>query len=158
MKNKIAIIGCGNPLLGDDGIGIYVLSELKKLKLPKNIELIDAGVDVIRILNELEKFKKIIIIDAIKADEVGKLYKFKADELRNLKDNLISAHNITLPHVLELLKILNKRSLNKIIIYGIGIKNIKLGKGLSKKLRKSVPRIVKKILNEIFNKLYFKKM
>jgi hydrogenase maturation protease len=126
------------------------LNELKKLKLPQNIELIDAGVDIVQILSELSKFEKIIIIDAIKTDEVGMLYKFKADELRNLKSNLISTHNITLPHVLELLKILNKKSLDKIIIYGIGIKNIKLGKGLSKKLKKIVPRIVEKILNEIF--------
>jgi hydrogenase maturation protease len=149
VKNKIAIVGCGNLLLGDDGIGIYVLNELKKLKLPKNIELIDAGVNAIQILSELNKFEKIIIVDAIKA-RVGKLYKFKADKLRNLKSNLISTHNITLPHTFELLKILNKKSLNKITIYGIGVRNIEFGKGLSKKLKKIVPRIVEKILGEIF--------
>jgi hydrogenase maturation protease len=149
-KNKIAIVGCGNLLLKDDGVGIYVLDELKKLKLPKNIKLIDAGVNVVQILSELNKFEKIIIVDAVKANKVGKLYRLKADKLRNLKSNLISTHNITLLHAFELLKILNKKSLNKIIIYGIGVRNIGFGKGLSKELKKIMPKIVKKILEEIF--------
>ncbi|RKY35126.1 MAG: Ni,Fe-hydrogenase maturation factor, partial [Candidatus Duberdicusella sinuisediminis] len=66
MYKKIIILGLGNLLYKDEGIGIHLIRELEKMKLPPNLELIDGGVGSLDILLSLENIDKLIIIDALK--------------------------------------------------------------------------------------------
>jgi coenzyme F420 hydrogenase subunit delta len=63
---EIVVVGCGNPLFGDDGFGPAVVEEIQKLQLPDNIKVIDAGLGaphfIFTLLDE-ETTKKLVIID-----------------------------------------------------------------------------------------------
>ncbi|NLO89977.1 MAG: hydrogenase maturation protease [Clostridia bacterium] len=65
-KEKIRIIGCGNPLASDDCLGVYVIEELNKLNLPANVEAVAAGTDPLGLLGVIQNVKKAIIVDAVK--------------------------------------------------------------------------------------------
>ena len=62
---KITVIGCGQILVGDDGLGVRVVEALQKMNLPENVEVIDAGVGGLAILSMIENSEKSIIVDAV---------------------------------------------------------------------------------------------
>ncbi|MDD1679009.1 MAG: coenzyme F420-reducing hydrogenase, FrhD protein [Methanomicrobiales archaeon] len=63
---EIVVVGCGNPLFGDDGFGPAVIEELQKLQLPDEVKVIDAGLGaphfIFTLLDE-ENTRKLVIID-----------------------------------------------------------------------------------------------
>ncbi len=82
---EILVVGCGNPLFGDDGFGPAVVEEMQKLTLPDNIKVVDGGLGsphFIFTLLDSEVTKKLIIIDiADFGAEPGSIAKFKVEDL-----------------------------------------------------------------------------
>ncbi len=58
-QKVIKVLGCGNTLVGDDGVGIRVIEKLQEMKLPENVEIIEAGVGGMAILSWIEDADKI---------------------------------------------------------------------------------------------------
>ena len=67
LNTQIRILGCGNLLMGNDGIGLKVVEALKKTELKEleGLEILDAGVCGLDLLNLLDGVRKVIIVDAI---------------------------------------------------------------------------------------------
>ena len=98
LFREIVIAGCGNPLYGDDGFGPAVVEELKKLQLPDNVKVIDAGLGAPHFLFTLMEdaevpVKKLIIIDIAQPrdveDEVRSIegvHLFTIDDLRGVNE------------------------------------------------------------------------
>jgi hydrogenase maturation protease len=63
-QNKTLILGLGNVLMGDEGIGVYVVRTLEKRSLPKNVECLDGGTGGFTLLEPLQDANRIIIVDA----------------------------------------------------------------------------------------------
>jgi hydrogenase maturation protease len=145
-----AVIGCGNIAMGDDGIGTHVLNELKKMKLPKEVELIDAGIRSIDLLPMLENFKKIIIIDSVKGGgKPGTIYKLTERDLK-LQKNIISLHELKLEQNLALGKILLGKKFPEVIIFGIEIKKIEFSVEPSEEVKNAIPKVIKLVLRELY--------
>lgn len=108
LKDNVVILGLGNLLLGDEGVGVYVIHKLKTLKLPANIELIDGATTGFNLIPIFEKHKKdkFIIIDAIKIQEDKS--DSKSSELRK-KDNTYKKGDI---YVIPLNKIYSLSNTN----------------------------------------------
>ncbi|MCK5591130.1 MAG: hydrogenase maturation protease, partial [Candidatus Pacebacteria bacterium] len=66
IGRKITVLGIGNLLLKDEGVGIHAIQALEKESLPKNVELVDGAVVGFDLLPIIESCDKLIIIDAIK--------------------------------------------------------------------------------------------
>ncbi|NYT18825.1 MAG: hydrogenase maturation protease, partial [Methanosarcinales archaeon] len=64
---SVRIIGCGNILMGDDGVGVRVVEALKKMEcgILEGADILDAGVCGLDILNLLEGVDKVIIVDSM---------------------------------------------------------------------------------------------
>ncbi|MBC7189382.1 hydrogenase maturation protease, partial [Candidatus Aerophobetes bacterium] len=91
----ILVVGVGNILLGDEGIGVHVLKELEKKKLPDNVELLDLGVSSFSLLSHIEGKKKIIIIDAVKAEGApGSVYRLSIEDIYREEERFFSLHEI----------------------------------------------------------------
>jgi hydrogenase maturation protease len=144
-----AIIGCGNTLLSDDGIGIHVINELKKIKIPANVKLLDSGTKSIELINELEKFEKIIFIDSAKSNgKPGTIYRLTEKDL-HVQKNVISLHELKLEHTLALAKNLLGKKFPKIVIFGVEAKSIEFSTKLSKEVKGAVPKLITLILKEL---------
>jgi hydrogenase maturation protease len=79
---KTAIVGVGNVLMGDDGIGVHAAWALERQSLPDGIELLDGGIAFPALAGQLTGFQKLIIVDAIQGGAPpGTIYRFGLGEI-----------------------------------------------------------------------------
>lgn len=63
-NNKTLVLGLGNVLMGDEGVGVHVVQALEKLTLPANVECLDGGTGGFVLLEPLQNAGRVILIDA----------------------------------------------------------------------------------------------
>ncbi|MCK5038275.1 MAG: hydrogenase maturation protease [Thermoplasmata archaeon] len=93
---KQAIIGIGNPLMGDDGAGIAVLNKLKgrKSELPEDIDYVEMGTGGINLVHVIADYDRVVIIDAAQfGGQPAEVRKFRPDEVQTLKTQGYSLHD-----------------------------------------------------------------
>ena len=150
---KIKILGCGNILTSDEGVGIHVIKRLSELQLPKNIEIIDAGAGGIPILDLFKDSRKVIIVDAISTidGEDGEVYRFTDRELLDKEMTSIAMHNLNLADVVRVGRIIQPELMpEEIVVFGIEVEREEtFNVELSPKVKSSVPVVVEMILSEI---------
>ena len=155
---RIGVIGIGNPLRKDDGIGIVLLEKLieKKDELSSNTELIDGGTGGMNLLHLLARFDIAIILDAVNFDgHPGESRLFKLDEIRSQKISLnISTHEPDFLKVIQLSKKLEENP-DELFIFGIQPKDTSFGSDLSTELQQKIESLLIRLQTEIkiiFNK------
>ena len=99
------MVGLGNPLLGDDGVGWHVAERLQQQPLPPGVEIDTLALGGIGLMERLIGYQRAIIIDALKTGHfpTGSVHSFRLDELENpFAGHLGSAHETNLQTALEL--------------------------------------------------------
>ncbi|WP_268865989.1 hydrogenase maturation protease [Methanolobus vulcani] len=147
------MLGCGNPLRGDDGIGIHVVNRLSEMRdeLPDNVELMDAGVGGLDILNMLEGVSDVIIVDAVKGiGDVGSVHRLSADDVKNaISKECISVHDISLADVLTIAEQVQEMP-DRLTIFAVEIEKAdEISVDLSEKVKDSLDTTVKLVFDEI---------
>lgn len=68
MRDAILVIGVGNLLLGDEGVGVHVARRLSAQQdaLPPTVEVLDAGTALLDVLGETSRFRRVILVDAMR--------------------------------------------------------------------------------------------
>jgi hydrogenase maturation protease len=146
--SRIVVIGVGNLLLKDEGIGIHILKVLQEMDLPPDIKLIDGGTSP-DLIAYTRAGDKMIIIDAAKAGgQAGAIYRFKPEDLAKRKGTLTSAHEMGVVENLKLMAMTGNEP-REIIIIGIEPKDINWGTELSPEIQAKLPGIIKVILGEM---------
>ena len=150
MPPRTVVIGVGNLLLRDEGVGIHAVQELQKRVLPPDVEVIDAGVAGVGLLDFFSGAQKLVLIDAAEMGlEPGAVVRFTPEDVRFQSGDLkFSTHDVALPEVLALARALN-RCPSEVVIIGIQPKEISWGTELTPELQAAVPRIVELVLKEI---------
>jgi hydrogenase maturation protease len=105
---KALVLGIGNPILSDDGVGIRVAREVGKNLKDPHITVSETSTAGLSLLDSMVGYDKVIIIDAIqtKEGEAGRIYRMKPEDFSSAK-RLSSPHQINLVTALELGKMLN---------------------------------------------------
>jgi len=148
MRN-IVIIGFGNLLMGDDGVGIQVAQKLMETSLPVNVKVIDGGVASFEILDEVRTADFIILIDALAAGgKPGEIYRLLSEELDSFKVNQgLSLHEFTLIDSLRLAKTVG--SMPPIVIYGIEPADVSFRWGLTPVVKQAAQRLIPMIIASV---------
>ena len=150
---KIAIVGCGNILLGDEGVGPYVLDVLKKRgSMPQEVELIELGVRGIELVDLIGKFDKIFIIDAVKTGgKPGTIRTLSCSDLRSMPGStMLTLHDLGLLTVLKLCEALYGDVSVKIKIFGVEIAEAEsVRMNLSSDVRRGASEVVKLLEKEV---------
>jgi hydrogenase maturation protease len=142
------VIGVGNLILKDEGVGVHVVKKLENLNLPGDVKVIDGGTETIELLAEIQEAKKIIFVDALKAGgKPGTIYRITPDDLMNESDRHLSLHEVNLLDVLGMAKQLGGHG--KVVVIGIEPKEITWGTELSPEIEKKIPAIIEAVLSEI---------
>lgn len=146
--HKMAVVGIGNLLLGDDGVGIHVLEKLREQKCWDDIELVDGGTSVIDLLDVFMRNETIIIIDSLKGGYLpGTIYRITAEELGSHLTLQSSLHDV---QILDVLKWANLQGCSpKISIIGIEPETIDYSLDLSATLKHQMPKIMEIVVSEI---------
>jgi hydrogenase maturation protease len=148
----IKIIGCGNILASDDGIGIEVIKKLKsKIKLSKDVEVIEAGLAGLNLLDYMSSEDKVIIVDAmVTKSKPGIIRKFTRDNLPPNETFPLSLHGLSIIDIIKFGETLYSTKLpSQIIIFGIEVKDISPRVGLSREVSTVIPKVIDLILQEI---------
>ena len=149
----IRILGCGNPLVGDDGIGVHIANKLMEMRseLPDNVEVIDAGVGGLELLNFMENAEQIIIVDAVKgAGDVGSVHRFEIEDIKNaISGDALSIHDTSIADVLCIAQHVQEMP-KSVKILAIEIEEAEeVSICLSEKVHASVDEVISMILDEI---------
>lgn len=149
-KEKTIVLGVGNILLQDEGIGVYVVQEMEKLKLPDHVTLVDGGTASMELLPMIEKADRLIVVDAIEAgSEPGAIFKFTPKDIRpKVGKDRVSLHEIGLLESLDMIKQSGGKC-PETVIFGIQPKTMEWGMGLSPEVEKKIPQIMELVLKEI---------
>jgi hydrogenase maturation protease len=150
MPRSILILGLGNPLRGDDGIGPRVIEALDHRALPEGTTVLDAGTGGLDLLQVLEGWERAIIIDAADVGrEPGQFVRFTPDEARFVgSEDATSLHNAGLAEALALADAVGQ-PLPEMVIFGVQPEKIGWGEGLSPTIETALPALVDAVLDEV---------
>lgn len=144
---KVLILGIGNILQKDDGVGVYVINEIidKVNDLPGDVEVFDGGTFGYDLLPVMSGRKKIIIVDALKIDdEPGSVYRFSADHLTDC-NNKFSLHDVGVKKLVDMLMLMGETPVIEVV--GIVPEDISsLDIGITDSVKKSIPKAVECIM------------
>jgi hydrogenase maturation protease len=149
VEKQILVLGVGNLLLCDEGVGIHVIHALEKKTMPTKVLLIDGGTGGFELIRFFRGMKKAIIVDAIKADaQPGTVVRLTLKDVTMYRNRPLSVHQNGLLELLQKVKEMSKAP--ETILYGIVIEETnKYGLDLSCKVKRSIPKVVSHIVTEI---------
>jgi hydrogenase maturation protease len=149
---SIGIIGVGNPLRKDDGIGLFLLSHIKKEShyFPKTVSFVDGGTGGMNLLHIFSRFELIILLDAVDfKGQPGETRFFSIDDIQSQKQvSTVSTHNADLFQIIRLGQELEECS-KKIFVFGVQPSDISFGDGLTEPLKSHIDDIKKSMKNHI---------
>jgi hydrogenase maturation protease len=147
---RVLILGLGNPLLGDEGIGVRVVEELKGLELPDGVTVAEGGTSGLGLLGLMEDYQRVIVVDAADMRHPpGHVVRFTPSEAQlKTVEAPLSPHQIGLGEVLALAEALEVAPADLAII-GVQPSRIEMGVGLSPEVEGAIPQIIRIILDEL---------
>ncbi|MCS6907887.1 MAG: hydrogenase maturation protease [Anaerolineales bacterium] len=153
LRSHTLILGIGNPLYGDDGLGVRVAEILAKEKLPAGVVVEVAALDGVDLILRMEGWKRVILIDAVQMGKrPGTWHCFKPEEVRLIAEGQgFSLHEIGLASALELAQALGRLP-QEVIIYGVEPQTLEVREGLSPSVQSAIPEIIQHILEELWKR------
>ena len=152
------IIGLGNPLMADEGIGTVLADELEKLasagKIPsEDVEYYDGGTGGMYLLHTIAGRKKVVLMDCcLMNTEPGTIRRFTPDDVKSVKQMAhLSLHEVDILKVIELAKQIGQCP-DEIVIFGIEPVSITNQMYLNEPIKAKIPHYITEIKKEIMNK------
>lgn len=142
------VVGIGNVLLRDEGIGCHVARALEKVSLP-DVEVIDGGTcpDV---LQAVEDADKLVIVDAVRGGGMpGQIYRFRPEDITMDQKRVVSVHDMSIVDSLKLMQ--RWHNIGDTVIIGVEPRELNWGFELSPELEGKMPQIIDTILRELNN-------
>jgi len=145
----ILVIGLGNPLKADDGVGSTV-AEMLKAKQAPGLEIISNRGEGLDLMSLWAGRDKVLVIDAIRSNSMpGTLHRFEAHS-SPVPTNLFgrSTHTVSLAESVELARALGQLP-RLLFLYGIEAVDFTLGADMSEPVRQAIPKLVEKIIEDM---------
>jgi hydrogenase maturation protease len=146
---RITVLGIGNLLLKDEGIGVHLVQKLAGIIDNANVKIIDAGTspDFLSLVDG--NIDKLIVVDAVKTgNEPGTIYRLTLDDLELDSKSPVSLHEIGVLDSLKIMALFDRLPESTVII-GIEPKTIDFGLDLSPEVEEKLPEIINLVLKEI---------
>lgn len=143
------VMGVGNILLSDEGLGVRFLDVLAKNTLPDNVELLEGGTAGLELVHLIQDVDFLIIVDALNANaEPGALFRFQPGDLQVIPEQYeVSFHQVGIVEVLTMANVLGHAP--QTLIFGIQPKSLEWGLEISPEIEALFPRLTELVLEEI---------
>ena len=148
MANNL-VLGVGNLLLSDEGLGIHAIRRLLELdSLPGDVEVVDGGTAGLNLLTYLEGVDHLVIIDAVQTGRPpGTIIRLAGDRIPAYMALKISPHEITLPDFLAAAKLRDLYP-KEVVVWGMQPGSLDVGIELSDDLAKNLDVLVGHVIDE----------
>ena len=147
--NHIIVLGVGNVLLSDEGVGVHVANKMMEMNLPSGVEVVEGGTDGFGLMNVVIGADRLIVVDAVKGGAPpGSIYRFDIKDAPSYPDAYkTSVHQIGILEVVHLSALVGQPPETTII--GVEPKSVDTGMELSPEVHAKLPKIIELILEEI---------
>lgn len=147
---RFTLLGLGNILLGDEGVGVRVIQQIQsQFEETPEMEIVDGGTSGIELLPHLRKDGVLVIVDAVAPhDAAGKIIRLEDEEVPSFLDAKLSPHQIGLPDLLATASLLDQTP-RKVIFIGIEPYTVETGVELSPLMREKLPLLQEMALKEL---------
>lgn len=148
---KTLVLGIGNPILSDDGVGIHVARILKRRKLG-GIDVEELAASGLELLDMILGYDKIVIVDAIqtKRGRPGQIHILKEEDFEKSVHGS-SPHGINIATALALgRRLVPDKMPKEVVFFAVEAEDlVNVGERLTPKVEEAVPLVVERIVNEL---------
>jgi hydrogenase maturation protease len=150
---KTIVLGVGNPILQDDGVGVHVIQKVQQSLHDPNVVVDTAFTGGLNLLDLMKGYDKVILVDAVRQEtgKTGEVKRFSLDDASVVHSG--NPHDVSLSEALLLAQNLGEENLpREIIIIGIVVNSaLEFGEDLSAEVKNAIPTAVQMILSEVKN-------
>jgi len=150
---KTIVLGVGNPILQDDGVGLHVIEALRQRLTNPLVTVETASTGGMNLLDMIRGYEKVILIDAVKQNnsKPGEVKRFLLSDFHSVHS--CNPHDVSLSEALHVAEQLGEKHLPlQIILIGITVKNTyEFGEHLSNEVSCAIPTAVNLVLEELNN-------
>ncbi|MFA6456231.1 MAG: hydrogenase maturation protease [Bacteroidota bacterium] len=144
------ILGVGNVLLGDEGVGVHAIEYLNQISLPLHVSLVDGGTGGFHLLSYFEEYSSIILIDATMDDCADGTVRSLQPKFASDFPKTLSAHDIGLRDLIETAALLSTTP--QIFLITVSISSIQpMSMELSPAIHNALPNVATAVLNILKN-------
>lgn len=144
-SNSILILGVGNYLMGDEGVGVHLIQEMAKLDLPDYIDILDGGTGGFLLLSYFEAYKTIIFVDATMDGKPEGTVSLIRPKFASDFPSALSVHDVGLKDMIEAVYLMDSKP--NIPLFTITINEMTpMTIGLSPNVEKAIPKTIEQIL------------
>ena len=150
---KTIVLGIGNPILQDDGVGLHVIEALRQRLTNPLVTVETAFTGGMNLLDMIRGYEKVILIDAVKQNDSkpGEVKRFLLSDFHSVHS--CNPHDVSLSEALHVAEQLGEKHLPlQIILIGITVRNTyEFGEHLSNEVSSAIPTAVSLVLEELNN-------
>jgi hydrogenase maturation protease len=147
---KTIILGIGNTLISDDGVGVHIINKLEnEYHLPDGVSIIDGGTKGLDLLPFIEGSDRLLIVDAANFDkEPGTIDTVVGDDIPQFLSMKLSMHQIGLPDMLFAAKLMDIAP-SEMCLVGIQPKSMETGTELSDEIKSRFDALFDKVMEKL---------
>ncbi|HIJ59830.1 MAG TPA: HyaD/HybD family hydrogenase maturation endopeptidase [Nitrospirae bacterium] len=147
---KTLLVGLGNILMGDEGIGVHVINDIKqRYSFEPPLEILDGGTLGLDLLHFFEEKDDVVIVDAVNFKrEPGYIDILRDDEIPSKINAKLTVHHIGLSDILSALKILGKTP-KKITLIGIQPEILDMTLDMTSVVKERFNELIELVINEL---------
>jgi hydrogenase maturation protease len=146
---ELLVLGLGNPLYGDDGLGVAALEQLRRqFRPPPGVEMADGGTLGMALVPLLQRTARLILIDAVLADApAGDLVRIEGRELPESFPRRLSPHEVGVLDLLFGTRMLGQAP-DPVVVVGLVPERVAFGLERSEAVEASLPALVEAVAAE----------
>jgi hydrogenase maturation protease len=146
---RILVLGVGNLLLSDEGVGVHVAQRMMTMAMPPEVQVVEGGTDGFGLVNVITEADRMILIDAVRGGgQPGSIYRFEIEDCPPYPDIFkTSVHQISILEVINLSSLIG--STPRTTIIGIEPACVEMGMELSPPVAAKIPKIIQMIEEEV---------
>ena len=145
---RTLILGVGNLLLKDEGVGIHVIRALENENLPPDVTLMDGGTGGLHLISWLQSYDRIIMVDATLDDNPPGTIRLIQPRYASDFPHLMSAHEIGLRDMIEAMTLMGNLPIILLIVISAADIN-EVGTTLSTEIQAVLPEIIKLVKSRL---------
>ncbi|TWJ32425.1 HyaD/HybD family hydrogenase maturation endopeptidase [Geobacter argillaceus] len=150
MTDSILVLGIGNLLMADDGVGVRVVQGLaSRYRFPAGVTVLDGGTLGLDLLPRLEGVERLLVVDAVETgDKPGTMVRLTGDDIPLALETKVSPHQMGLKDLLTVAS-LQGHVPREMVLWGVQPASIELDMALTPPVAETLPLLEEEVLREL---------
>jgi len=147
---RILVLGLGNVLLRDEGIGVWVAESLgREFEFPPEVAMLEGGTLGLDLLPRIDGVERLLLVDAVKlGGEPGEIVRLEGDAVPAVLDVKISPHQVGVQDLLAAARLMGREP-PVVVLWGMEPERLDPGTGFSPRVSEALPRLRDAVLDEL---------